>query len=392
MTITWFDRLRGGGQGRMSPQNFVAPSGEKVFVLGSDGGREEATLQSGDSTPLVSGDFTEIKQIVDLSDWDLVSATFDTIGTVMSQVQPNPSLGDPPSGMSPLWWFNFDDADATVKNLVTGGFDIIGAGDLAVGIETYSPAQTICREIPVGSTTAILNGINSPNFFEGTGSTLDNYTFQMWMNFDAVSIPSSWGVSPNFFYIRDGSIYGMSFGLSGATGGGAHSWTFNVGHFYGGSTVAVFNGPVINTPNPGWTLVTITWERFAIGLNRCLLYLNDSPTAYQLYTTMGSSPRRPATAQALTFADPSMWGMIDEMRLLGGTMSQAQIAASYLNSTTWPALKDLEWVMQIIINNEIYAERTIESTEQRQWTDFQAPVRHLTGASEVGFRLKLQEV
>lgn len=386
--ITWFDRLRAEGQGRTVPKSFIAPDGTHVFVLGAEGALEEAILQGGGPAPF-PGDSTEVKQIVDLTDWDLVSATFDTIGTLMGQSQPAAGFPDPPSGMSELWHFNYDIGLPTAKNLVAGAFDLLDAGDIEVGIETYSPSATRCRIIPVGSLSAQLDGVNTPQWF--APSPLNQYTIQFWLNFDAVSHVSSWGVSPNIFYCRDGVPNGIQFGLSGAVGPGAHSWVFGITHHYGGSSGTGFPGYAFNTPNPGWTLFTITWDRFGFG-NRNNLYINDDPTPIPSFSSLLNSPIAPAPGTVINVASPLLYGGLDEMRMIDGQLSPAQIAASYAACTSLPAPIDYEWLMQIVVNEEVYAERVIQPTERRRWTDFAVPVRHLTGLSEVGFRLTLQEV
>lgn len=385
---TWFDRLRGSAQGRCQPQGFDPPDGSHVFILGGEDVPEAAVLSGGNPTLLVPGDFSEIKQIVDLSDWDLVAATMDTIGTIMGQAQPAPGFPAPPSG-NELWHFNYDIGLDPARNLVAGAFDLDNVGDIEVGVETYSPMGTRCRVIPVGSVTAGLAAVNTPQWF--APSPLNNYTAQFWLNFDAVAHATSWGVNPYLFYCRDGVPAGWHFGLSGAVGPGAHSWRFAVGHHFGGSSVTVFNGYTIDTPNPGWKLITVTWDRFALTWDRLLMYIDDNPVPYTPFAAMANSPQAPALATPITAAAPLLWGAIDEMRMIDTTLTPAEIAASYAACTSMPTPIDYAWLMQIIINAEVYAERVIAPDEQRRWTDFKAPVRHLAGACEVGFRLTLQE-
>lgn len=386
---TWFDRLRGEGQGRTKPKSFVAPHGEHVFVLGADGQTEEAILQGGDPALFMPGDMTEIKQMVDLTNWDLVAATMDTVGVTMGQGQAAPGLGPVPSGNA-LWWFNYDIGVPTAKNLVSGGFDLLNQGDIEVGVESYSPAATRCRVIPVGSMSAYLLGANTPQWM--TSSPLDQYTAQFWINFDAASHPTSWGVSPSIFNCVDGTPNGWSFSLTGLAGPGAHSWVFSVGHFFGGASVTGITTFVIDSPNPGWVLVSLVWDITQPLWDRLRLYINDNPTPYTPFAVMFNSPQAPAPGTAIQVAHPWLYGGIDEMRMLDIAMTPAEIAASYLHSISWPTPVDYEWVMQIIVNDEVYAERTIRPSERRRWTDFKAPVRHLTGLCEVGFRLGLREV
>lgn len=377
---TWLDRLRGEGQGRTKPASFVAPDGEHVFVLGADAQIEPAVLGPGD--------FTEIKQSVDLTGWDLVAATMDTVGVAMGQTQLEPGFPDDPDT---LWWFNYDIPTHHARNLVDGAFELDDQGDMEFGAETYSPAATSCRRIPVGSTTAFLLGENTPQFFPG--ATLPQYTIQKWMSFDSDSIPSSWGVSPWLFYCRDGLAGGIIFNLSGAAGPGAHSWRFGVTHYNGGAAVGTgFLVPTIDTPSFGWHLVTMTFDVSLPLADRLKLYLDDDPTANLAFAGMTIAPAAPAAGTPIRVADPQMWGENDEERMLSRALTPAEIAASYLATTTMPAPVDYEWVMQILVNSEVYAERVIRSDEERRWSDFKAPVRHLSGVCEVGFRLELREV
>lgn len=378
---TWFDRLRGSAQGRAIPGGFVAPDGEHVFLLGADSALESAVLSDGD--------FSEVKQVVDLTDWDLVAATIDTVGQVMGQAQPAPGFPAPPSG-NVLWHFNYDIGMDPARNLVAGAFDLDNVGDIEVGNESYSPANTRCRVIPVGSATAGLSGVNTPQWL--APSPLDNYTAQFWFNFDAVSHATSWGVDPYLFQCVDGVLRGWHLRLEGAVGPGAHSWQFAVGHHHGATSAVLFPGFTIDTPNPGWKLVTVTWDRWALLWDRLLLYVDDNPIPYVPFSAMSNSPQAPAIATPIIAAAPQMWGAIDEMRMLDSTLTPTEIADSYAACTTMPTPVDYEWLMQIMINGELYGERVIRSGERRRWNDFKAPVRHLHGDCEVAFRLSLKEV
>jgi len=371
--MTWFDRLRAEGQGRTKPQNFVAPNGEHVFVLGVDGNIEKAILQSGDCT--------EIRQIVDLTDWDLVAATMDTIGVLMSQAQPQPGFSD----LDPLWWFDYNigEPDGRAANRVAGAFSLEGRGNIEIGQETHSPALTYCRDIPVDG-TAYLEGVNTPQWM--VPSTLDAYTFQIWIDFNAVAHLSSAGINPVIFDCIDGALNGFRFFLRGAIG---HRWSPAVCHAAAGIVGKAFPGYVIDSPNPGWTLISLVWDISLPPADRLLLYIDDNPVSYLPSSVMGTSPIAPAPGTPVIVGDPLLWGSLDEMRMLPMALSQSQIADSYWETTEWPAPVDFRWLMQILINDEVYAERTIMPQERRRWTDFKAPVRHLNGACEVCFRLKL---
>ena len=107
---------------------------------------------------------------------------------------------------------------------------------------------------------------------------------------------------------------------------------------------------------------------------------------------MAGSPAAPAVSTPVDIADPDLWGQFDEMRMLDVTLTPAEVAASYDACTVLPTPIDFEWLMQIIINGETYGERVVRPDEERRWTDFKAPVRHLNGDCEVAFRLALQEI
>lgn len=372
--ITWFDRLRGEGQGRTEPQGFDAPEGSKIFALGS-GGSEKGVFKAGDRS--------EVVQMVDLTDWDFVAATFDTVGVVVDQESVGPGF---PADHDPLWWFNYDVGTDRAHNRVEGGFDLENQGDMDVGQETHTPEQTRCRVIPVGSTTAGLIGQNTPQFFPGP--VLNEYTIQAWINFDAAAHPTSWGVSPNIFFCHDGLPNGVELGLSGTAGPGAHQWHVSVTHHFGGSAGTTFPGWTIDA-SPGWTLLTVVWELGAP--NPIALYVNDNPVPYLPFAPLANSPVAPAAGTVIDVAAPDLWGGLDEMRMLDVALTPAEIAAAYAATTGAASPIDYEWVMQILIDGEVYAERVIEESEARRLKDFKAPVRHLSGTQEVAFRLKLRE-
>jgi hypothetical protein len=310
----------------------------------------------------------------------------DTIGQVMGQAQPAPGF---PDDYDPLWYFDFDIGLPTARNLVDGGFNLVDQGDMMVGNESYSPALTRCRQVPVNSTTARMLGANTPQWWPA--ATLDAYTFQAWINFDAEAHPSSWGVNPNIFKCVDISgLDGVEFMLQGAVGP-PHEWTVRVAHHGGGSSYRTFSGFVFDSPNPGWKLVTVTFNLSLSPSQRLKLYIDDS-TAYLADTFMDRSPGRPSAGAPIYVADFDLWGQFDAMRMLDVSLTQAEVETSYEAATTWPDPVDFAWVMQIIINGEVYGERVVRPDERRRWTDFKAPVRHLNGQAEVAFRLTLQEI
>jgi len=378
MTGTWFDRLRGEGQGRSQPISFSAPDGEHVFILGADSVGERAILRAGD--------YTEVQQIVDLTGYDLLTATMETIGKVMGQAQPLPGF---PDGQNALWHFNFNTGAPRALNLVDGGFDLNNAGDMEAAVETYSPVLSRCRQVPVNSVTAKLIGENTPQWM--SPSPLTTYTFQMWMNFDAVAHPGSSGISPSIFGCLDAGLNGLQIYLAGLFGPGAHEWRFGVGHHNGGLNYTEFPTPVLDAPNPGWQLISIVWDSALPPADRLRLYVNTTGP-YTPSLVLPTSPAAPSPGTDIVVADPNLWGQFDEMWLLSDALSASAIADVYNAATVMPSPVDFEWKMQIRINGEVYAERIIEPSERRTWTDFKAPCRHLNGDSEVVFRLSLKEI
>lgn len=375
MAITWFDRLRAEGQGRTTPVGFTAPDGQKVFVLGGSGVSELAVL--------TDGDYTQVSQTVNLKDWDFVTADMRTIGQIVNQGQPLP--GFPRELYDALWHYNFDVGDDIAHQLVADGFPLYNQGDIGNGTETYSPLATRCRRIPVYNLSAYLLGENDPQWVPT--AELDVYTFQMWLNFDSVAHLFSNGIDPVLFKNVDGFLDGIEFGLSGAVGGGSHEWIMSVTHYNGGANTVVFPDYVFDSPNSGWVMLTFTWNESNAPSSRLKMYVDNNPVPYLPGTVMGVSPAKPAVGSDFIIGDPKLWGEFDEAWMLNLELTPPFIGQIYLASTEMPDPVDFNWTMQIRINGEVYGERVIRPGEYRRWTDFKAPVRHLTGDAEVVFRL-----
>ena len=185
MTATWFDRDRGLRSGRLKPKIVTPAEGENVFVLGAEGLEEEAIL--------ADGDYAEVSQRVDLTGFDMVAATMDTLGTLMGVSQ---QLAGFPFHQSTFLWFDFDIGAPIVPSKVEGGFPLVADGGIEIGTETYSPNGTLCRTIPEGVGVARMLGANTPQAFP---ATMDDYTFQFWLNFDSSAFASSTGVNAVVF-------------------------------------------------------------------------------------------------------------------------------------------------------------------------------------------------
>jgi len=387
---TWFDRNRGVSQGRIQPASFTPSDGSYAFVLGEDNPLDESNLSPGD--------FTEVRQLIDLTDYDFVGATMNTVGSDAGQIQIAPVWGD---DSDEVWKFDFIDGSAQATNRVLpggiAGFPLNNAGDITFGTESYSGVDMSCRIIPVpGAGTAQMTGVNTPAPPNITPlNAMNFFTVEIWLNFDCDSHATSWGISPNILTYWDwdsGFRYGIGYSLAGWSGGGAHGWNFSKIHYgSGGSSSDTFTGHNIQT-NQGWQLYTFVFDRLATSLQqRNLLFVNG---IFQCYPPSGSSliPDAPPVGGQVIIGDPDLYGGISQARMLSRAFSPAEALASYNETVGGYTFGDCKWVQSIIIDGNLYAERTIKQSESRQWTDFVAPVRLLTGEHEVAFRLTLERV
>jgi len=329
-----------------------------------------------------------VKQIVDLTGYDLVGATFDTVGTLMTKYQP-------PSGFEydedyTQFAFNFDSASDTVKNLKPGGFTLTKsgvAGVLVVGTETYSPENTYCR-IWRTPQTASMQGLNNP---QAISATLSSYTFQWWMNFDTSYYSVSTGRNVRVLMIRqvvpdDG---GMEIWMEGVAG--LHEWEFWVRHYDGASSEYYqIENFVIDSP-PGWKLYTITFRLASSPPYQMQLYENGALVG-QASNTFTLAPTQPPVDCSIQYGSGNFVGGMDQMRLLNTRLNLTEISNSYDQCTELGPEDEFEWKMKILVDGALYGERVIEEDEERNWVDFKVPIRHLVGAHEVAYRLQYEKI
>ncbi len=369
---TWFDEGRGIRSGRIKPSKFTPPDRDNVFVLGAEALTELATISEGD--------LTELRQTVDLTGFDMLSATFDTIGTAMGQHQPKAGFDADPDM---LLGFDFNVGSGPSKNSVAGGFDMAMDGHISVGKETYSPNENYCRIIPGGVGSARMLGDNDPQAFP---ATLPEWTLQWWMDFDTLSYAVSTGVSPVVFSCHTGSVGGIEIMLAGVAS--LHMWQVAAINTNGPTQeTRVVDGFEIDAPQ-GWNLYTLRFK-----------FANPAPTQLELFqnaTLVGQEitpftifPSAPSSPEVVEYGDNELVGSIDDMRFLSRYMTDQEILASYNGCITNPNPIDYKWMMQVLIDGRVFAEREIATNERRQWTDFYVPCRLLTGPHDVAFRLKL---
>ncbi len=377
---TWTDRQRGARQGRVEPVGITPPEGDYTFVLGS--------IDDTESALLTAGDYSEVRQTVDLTDYDLVSVTMDTIGTLMNTFQaPSGWLDDDDT----VFLYNFNSNQKGAFPRHDPGFPLVGAGGIEVATETYSPDGAACREIPVGSSGCSENATLDTQIFPATG--LRRYIWEMWLNFDCASVPFSWGIDPILFSCQDPAGSGLQVHLSGATGPGAHTWYFyvtmhNLAH---GSSGVGFAGYSFDAPSPGWKLFQIGFDFTQPTAQRLTLWIDGVFVGYPFSGPTIYMDGPPAVGSPFQIADPYLWGQFSQQRLRALTPSAPLMLASYNECINTPPLVEFVWKMQILIDDVLYAERTIEAGERRQWSDMIVPVRRLINDHEVSFRLSYEE-
>lgn len=355
--------------------SFTPPDSDRVFVLGAEQDPEGAVLGSGD--------YTEVSQTVNLDGIDLVLATMDTIGPAMED-------GEAPAQLSNLadTFLNYPMNDRPSNNGAAddspSGVDLAGEGDLAIAGESYGFGAGFSRRIPIGSTTAWLRNVLAPDFWPS--SVLGQYSIDFSLYFDSDAYPTSWGISPGFFSSDDG-VSGLSLSLVGATGPGAHQWRFQIGHRNGGSSFSVFPSYAFDATT-GWHFFTISWP--GVG-NPAELYVDGalSGLSFSPFTLI---PAKPVAGTPLVVATPALWGYVDNFRVGDAYHDLAAHQAAYAEILAAPTPVAFEWLMQVLVDGEVYAERVISEDERRRWTEVAAPVRRLHGNHEVAFRLQLQEV
>lgn len=374
---TWFDRLRGESQGRITSSVITPTTGSKIFVLGAEQSDELATLQAND--------YTEVFQTLDLTGIDIAGATLDTLGVVMQQFEhPVGMVTD--SNTLALW--NMDENYVGASNLIQPGVDLYGQGDLAIADESYSAVASRCRNIPAGSSTAFLEGLNSPILIPGA---MLRYTLLWWMNFDSDAYADSNGIDPTIFKLFEGNS-GLEIGLAGETGvGPPHRWWPYMKHGDGAATeTRLFTGYEITT-SPGWKMYAIVYDSTLVGVNRAKLYVDGT-----FVTNVAVAPTltvaAPSAAALVRVADPELTGYIDQMKFSSLNLTPTQVSDEYDACTDPQTVNDAAWKMSVRVDDVVYCERTIAAGETRRWRDFYAPVRHLTGSHKIAFRLQLEEV
>jgi len=370
---TEFDIGRGASSGR------IGEAGARVFMLGQ---REES------NTVHVAGpgvdEYTEVKQIVDLTDVDLVVPEFRSTGHYTGTFTPRAGWWDT-WDPTELAQFDFDLPVDVALNKVPGGFSFTRQGEMQYGIETYSPDATACRVTPPGSVGAMLLGANTPHVF-GV-DPVPTTTFEWWMKFDADEHATSNGVSPEILTMWDVND-GICVRLLGAAGIGAHSWALQFRVRVGGVTTnyAILGFAIV--ANRPWELYQLVFNSAAAPGDQLRLYI-DGVLQGSAAAAMVAFARPPAGVP-IQYGSPSLYGSIDAMRILDFALdtNPADLLLSYTECTSAPPAVEHEWLAQILIDGVVAVSRVIDKNEsERDWWDFSAPVRHLTGPHEVAFRL-----
>jgi hypothetical protein len=380
---TEFDRLRGSRSGRIAPINIGADriDGSYLFALGVDG---DWSGQLSDS------DFSEVQQKLDLTGVDLVTARLFTRGRVLEPYQASSGWF---TYSDNLFLFRFDEERLDSGNWQRPGFDLRPEGDLGRSVETYSPEHSPCRVVPVNSTTARMVSTNAPQFHT---SDLDAYTFQFWLNFLSESHPTSDGVDVVLFRCVSAGVGGLEIGLKGATGVGAHAWSFYVRHVNGATDeTRYFLSHVIDT-NTGWKLYSIVFDSTLVGVAKLKLYV-DGALACSVSVAPTVSPAAANLGESIQVVDPNAWGQFDQLRLSQIARDASNILADFVACTTLPPAVNFRWVMEIVVGTilggfTIVVQRDVEPDESREWIDFVAPVKWFDGLQTVKFRLIVREV
>jgi hypothetical protein len=386
---TAFNRYRGESQGRIVPRNVAAVDADRVFVLGADGPTEPQILSDGD--------YTQVAQDVDLTTIDLVGASMETVGVAMQDFTYPVGLQVEADTIA-LWRMDYDFAAAGLTpgalNWVKPGPDLDGEGDIAAVLETYGPAgyRGLSRQVPLSSTTARLRGANTPAIIP---AGLSAYTLDLWLDFDADARAAAnggvaTGIDPVLFDVTTAGGGGLRVYLAGTVG--VKEWTVAVTHqdAAGVAVTRTFAAWPITT-TLGWTMLSVAYDAAEVGADKLKLYADG------LYVASGSSaitqdPAPAAAGEVLDVADPDLWGRIDQVRLSNTAHGATAVLADYDQCTDPPTTHAAQWIMQVLIDGVIYAERVIAAGEARTWADYYAPVRHLNGTHAVAFRLKLHEV
>lgn len=386
---TWFDKRRGETSGRIIPATFEPASGSYVFVLGSEDLGEEAEV--------AAGDFTEVRQIIDLKNYDLVGATLDTKGTLMTQAE-LPSRWTDDAGEIFKFYFDEWNISDAVPNFVSGGWPLIkGARNVALAEEDFTYLGGASRAINDGMVVPTgMEGLNNPDMWLGALSA--GWTFQVLMRIRGDENSDSQDREMRIFKAITPTVQdGGSIELHGVWGGSVNQYYWVVKQLVGGSTyTSPLSGTVIDCGSgysAEWQLWTLVHDP---GLSEFRIYIDNNPTPWLIAPDSGiwGAPNTATTVEVAEW-NPLTSGLIpldwDAMRMLNRPLTPSEIIASYDELKTPSEIINYVWLMQIIVNSKVYAERAIPADEARRWIDFRAPVRLLTGPSEVAFRLSLEE-
>ena len=379
-----FEQQRGVASGRIVPASFTPPAGVRAFVLGRDG------VPTADSAKelLAGDDSTEVRQIVDLTGYDLVGAIFDTHGAAADRFQPRAGWRDSvdaDGNVIDLFRFSFDQPTDTDRNYAPGAFHLTRQGDMAFELESYSPDPTYCRGIPSGSILARLAGSFLVPRWTGP---LAAYTLEAWVNFDSDSYATSAGVNPTIVVADELGVGSIVLGLAGDVGPGAHRWFVSLYNENAGVALGVvFLGWNID-PSPGWKLLTAVFDSSLAGLAKTKLYV-DGVFVSTGNAAMTPNAAPPSNGTPVYYGHPQLTGQIDATRLLPFAMTAPQVLNSYNECVALPPLEAFEWRMEALIDGVVVGARVVDPNERRHWTDFWAPCRNLDGYHEVSFRLRL---
>lgn len=383
----WFDKYRGGASGRIEPRSYTAPDGQHVFLLGGENIPEPADLSPGD--------YTEVKQVVDLTDVDLVGATFDTFGTVMSQDVTPGGSGQWPDEPEELWKVYLDETlPAGAVNEVNPLMVVDPRPEMTAITEDFTVNGSPARRTQETDTPNNTGYRSSPaQALWPIGGLPSGYTFQTVIRINPRTGGST-GVLQKMFTNESA---GLRVYIKGVTGP-VDQYVFTVQHTFGYPPFSVawdIPGWIFNAAieSPEWHLWTIICDP---SVNQFRLHKdgNQSPIsvlgASPLYTLDGGGSGEIAMGD-FPYGYVPMNLDFDAQRLLNKIMTPEEIEESHFNLTQPTISTDpLKWTMQIRIGGVIYAERTIGETEVRRMRDFLAPVRNLTGKREVAFRLQLE--
>jgi hypothetical protein len=372
----WFDVYRGVKSGRIIPKTVEPSDGSYVFMLGADGLEELATVSADD--------YVELRQIVDLTGYDLVGANMKTVGVVANSYQPLAGFDWDEADI--LFGFDFNVGAWPVANKISGGFDLEKVGFVEIGNESYSPNAAYCRLIDGGASEAKMLGDNDPQAFP---VILTEWTYQWWMNFDSSYYLASTGISPMIFSAFSPLVGGLAVELAGVAG--LHKWELFVDqHSAGLLESQQLVGFEIDAP-PGWQFCTLRYKHSLAPPNQLELFIGSSLVG-QATAAFTVAPGQPASPCDVVYASKELVGSIDDMRLLSRWLTDLEIQDSYNGCISNPGEIDHEWHMSILIDDVEYADRVMGETEQREWTDLYVPVRLLNGQHEVTFRLSFKEV